>query len=288
MDSQMATPDVLKRLATVLLVLLLLMVAGLVLYPRFSLADVKKDRKKAAGLIAVEIARLQLRKIYVADFLDVSGTRTDKSCYFSSVFSTYLKEHAKNFEVLSRIDTQKFLGTAGISTANLRRPESLAKIGAATGADAILFGTLVLEKNHAALTFSLRDVSSGGELYQTQYQENVDSTFDGAFPAAAGPDGQLFYFPDFDGISSPKCVRCPPPEYTDAAKKARVTGTVLFSVIVTEQGKLKDARLIRSLEPSLERAAIDAMRKWSLNPAKDAAGNPVPVRVVIEVSFNLA
>ena len=264
-----------------------MMAVGIALFPRSCFGDAKKDRKKAAGLISGEITRLQVHKVYISDFLDPSGTRTDRGCFFSSVFSAYLKEQAKNFEILGRIETQKFLVRAGIPVANLHNLESLAKLSAATGADAILFGTLVLEKKHAALTLSLREVGNGRELYQTQYQESLDSTFEGAFPAATSPDGQFFYFPDLDGINEPKCIRCPLPGYTPAARKARVTGTVLFSVIVTEQGKFKDAWLVRSLEPSLEQAAIEAMRKWSLNPAKDTAGNPVPVRLVIEVSFSL-
>jgi TonB family protein len=275
-----------KRLSTLLLAPLLLITAEMVLFPFFSLGDVKKDRKNASRLIAGEIARLQLHKVYVSDFLDVSRAHTDKSCYFSSVFSTLLKDQAKNFEILSRIDTQKFLVTAGISPANLHNPESLGKLSAATGADAVLFGTLVLEKTHATLTLFLREAANGKELYQTQYRENLDSSFEALFPAAISPDGQFFYFAGFDGVSTPKCGYCPQPEYTDAARKAGIDGTGLFSVIFTEQGKLKDVRVVRSLDRTLDQAAIDAMQKWSANPAKDATGNPVPVRVLVEVSFH--
>jgi len=86
---------------------------------------VKKDRKNVSSRIAGEIARLPLHKIYVSDFLDVLDTRTDKGCYFSSVFSTLLKEQAKNFENLSRVDMQKFLVTGGLSATNLHNPNLL-------------------------------------------------------------------------------------------------------------------------------------------------------------------
>jgi TonB family protein len=276
-----------KRLATFLLPPLLMIITEMMLFPCFSSADVKKDRKNVSGLIADEIARLQLRKIYVSDFLDISETRTDRGCYFSSVFSELLKEKAKNFEVLSRIDTQKILTTVGISDANLHNPESLAKLSTAARVDAVLFGSLVLEKKHATLTLLLREAASGKELYQTQYHENLDPTFEALFPAATSPDGHFFYFAGFDGISTPKCVYCPQPQYNDAARKARISGTVLVSAIFTEQGKLRDVRVVRSLDPTLDQATIDTMQKWSANSAKDVSGNSVAVRVPVETTFHL-
>ncbi len=276
-----------KRLATFLLPPLLMIVTVMMLFPRFSRADVKKDRKNVSNLIAGEIARLQLHRIYVSDFSDISEARTDTGCYFSSVFSDLLKGKAKNFEVLSRIDTQKLLTTVGISDASLHNPESLAKLGAATGVDAVLFGTLVLEKKHATITLFLREVASGKELYQTQYRENLDPAFEALFPAVTSPDGHFFYFAGLDGISAPKCVYCPQPQYNDAARKARISGSVLVSAIFTEQGKLRDVRVVRSLDPTLDQATIDAMQKWSANPAKDASGNSVAVRVLVETTFHL-
>src|SRR4029077_550922 len=121
------------------------------------------------------------------DFLDISGARTDKGCYFSSAFATLLKDQGKSFEILNRIDTQKSLLNAGISAANLHTPESLAKLSTAAGVDAVLFGNLVLEKKHATLTLLLREAPSGKELYQTEYRENLDATFEGLFPAVSSP-----------------------------------------------------------------------------------------------------
>jgi TonB family protein len=274
-----------KRLATFLLPLMI--VTEVMLFPVFSRADVKKDRKNVSSLIAGEIVRLQLHKIYVSNFLDISEARTDRGCYFSSVFSDLLKEKAKNFEVLGRMDTQKFLTTSGISDASLHNPASLATLGAATGADVVLFGTLVLEKKHATLTLLLRETASGKELYQTQYRENLDPAFEALFPAVTSPDGCFFYFAGLDGISSPKCVYCPQPQYSDAARKARISGSVLVSAIFTEQGKLREVRVVRSLDPALDQATIDSMQKWSANPAKDASGNSVAVRVLVETAFRL-
>ena len=276
-----------KRLFAPLRTPILAMAVGLALFAAPGFGDVKRERKDASDRIAGEIARLQLHKVYVSDFLDVSGNRTDKGYYFATIFSNLLKDEAKNFEILSRMDTQKFLITAGMSAATLHDPESLAKLSAGTGADAVLFGTLEIEKTRARLTFSLRETASGRELYQTQYRESLDSHFESSFPAATSPDGQFFYFAGLDGTTSPKCVYCPQPEYSNAARKAGLEGIVALSAVFTEQGNLKDIRVVSSLDPTLDQAALDAMQKWKANPAKDSAGNPVPVRLLVEVNFHI-
>lgn len=276
-----------KRRCALLVTPLVMIVAGIALLPSFSLGDATKDRKNASGRIAGEISHIQLHKVYVSDFLDDSGMRGERGCYFSSVFSTFLKDQAKNFEILNRIETQKFLTTAGISASDLQKSESLAKLIAATGADAILFGTLTLKKGHAILALSLRETTKGRELYQTQYEERLTPFVEASFPATTSPDGQFFYFAGFDGISIPKCRSCPQPNYSDAARAARISGTVLLSAIFAEDGRLKDIRLVRSLDPALDAASVAAMQKWSVDPAKDPAGHPVPVRVPVETTFHL-
>jgi len=44
-------------------------------------------------------------------------------------------------------------------------------------------------------------------------------------------------------------------------REAKIEGTVSFSVIFTEQGKLKDIGVVRSLEITLDHAAIGSAPK---------------------------
>ncbi|HYU23122.1 MAG TPA: hypothetical protein VEM60_08260, partial [Candidatus Dormibacteraeota bacterium] len=78
-------------------------------------AGAKEQRKAVAARVASEIARHNLHKIYVADFLErlnsliSDAARTDKGCYFASVFSTNLSAEKSSFDVLNRIDAQRLL-----------------------------------------------------------------------------------------------------------------------------------------------------------------------------------
>ena len=44
---------------------------------------------------------------------------------------------------------------------------------------------------------------------------------------------------DVNGYSSPKCLRCPQPQFSEEAKDRRAQGTALFIVIIDENGRVK-------------------------------------------------
>ena len=87
-------------------------------------------------------------------------------------------------------------------------------------------------------------------------------------------------------VTAPRVIYAPDPEYTDKARKAKINGTVVVSLIVTADGRVRDVQVIKSLTPDLDRKAIEAFRKWKFNPAtKD--GQPVAVQIKAEASFKL-
>jgi TonB family protein len=252
-----------------------------------SQCSVDKDREAAAARLTQVIEQLQLHKIYVSDFLDSAGARTEKGCYFASVFSSNLTKQAKDFEVLNRITVQKLLDTAAISSGDIEKPETLSKIASTTGADAILFGVITFEKALISLDLSLREASTGKEIHRAQYQEHNSPDFEGSFPAASDTSGHVFYFSGLDGVSVPKCIYCPQPNYSPAARNRKVNGTLLISAHVSERGAVDDVRIIRSLDPDLDEAALRIIRTWKLQPARDLGGTVVPLYVPVEITFHL-
>jgi TonB family protein len=88
------------------------------------------------------------------------------------------------------------------------------------------------------------------------------------------------------GVSAPRAIYDPEPEYTDEARKAKMQGVVLLSVVIGADGRAHNVYVARSLGMGLDQKAIEAVNKWKFEPAmKD--GQPVPVFVNIEVNFRL-
>jgi TonB family protein len=91
-----------------------------------------------------------------------------------------------------------------------------------------------------------------------------------------------------DGVSMPRVLHKVNPEYTPAALRAKLEGTVLLQAVVRTHGVPSDISVLRSLDRrfGLDQQAVDALRQWRFAPGQ-RAGQPVPVLVQVEMNFSL-
>ena len=88
------------------------------------------------------------------------------------------------------------------------------------------------------------------------------------------------------GVSDPKVIYQPYPEYSEEARKAKFQGTCVLWLIVGPDGKPRDVQVRRTLGLGLDEKAMEAVRNWRFEPAyKD--GKPVAAQISVEVSFRL-
>jgi TonB family protein len=88
------------------------------------------------------------------------------------------------------------------------------------------------------------------------------------------------------GVSAPIPIYKPEPAYSEEARKAKYQGTVVLWIIVDAQGNVIDPKVVRPLGLGLDEKALETVRTWKFKPAL-RNGSPVPVRVIVEVSFRL-
>ncbi|HLX85218.1 MAG TPA: energy transducer TonB [Terriglobales bacterium] len=88
------------------------------------------------------------------------------------------------------------------------------------------------------------------------------------------------------GVSAPKEIYAPEPEYSEEARKVKHMGVVVLQLTVGPDGTPRDIRVVRTLGLGLDEKAIEAVKKWRFDPAKKD-GKPVAVSVNIEVNFHL-
>ncbi len=88
------------------------------------------------------------------------------------------------------------------------------------------------------------------------------------------------------GVSAPRALFAPDPEYSEEARKAKFQGTVVLWVVVGPDGRPHDIRVQRSLGMGLDEKAMDAVRTWKFDPARKD-GQPVAVQINVEVNFRL-
>lgn len=68
------------------------------------------------------------------------------------------------------------------------------------------------------------------------------------------------------------------------AQQAGIRGVVILEIVVGVDGTVTDAKVLRSILPSVDRAAIDAVKQWRYTPTP-LNGQPVPVIMTVTVAF---
>jgi protein TonB len=105
-----------------------------------------------------------------------------------------------------------------------------------------------------------------------------------------------------DGVAIPKVIYQVDPEFTKDAKKQKVTGIALVTLIVGTEGTPTNVHIVRSVADSLgkkhldrkhvtaaqslDQAAVEAVKKYKFTPAT-YHGEPVPVELNVEVNFQI-
>jgi protein TonB len=88
------------------------------------------------------------------------------------------------------------------------------------------------------------------------------------------------------GVSAPVVLYKVDPEYSEEARKAKYSGTVVLQLVVDATGRAQNIRVVRSLGLGLDEKAIEAVNKWKFRPGY-RNGQPVAVMATIEVNFRL-
>jgi TonB family protein len=90
-----------------------------------------------------------------------------------------------------------------------------------------------------------------------------------------------------NGVTPPKVQSRVEPQYTAAARLARImSGTVVMQVVIKKDGTVDVLRVVQGLGGGLTNSAVDAIKQWKFSPGQKD-GQAVDVALNIEVNFNL-
>lgn len=88
-------------------------------------------------------------------------------------------------------------------------------------------------------------------------------------------------------LSGPEPLVKVDPKYPPDMIREHVQGEVVLYAIIRKNGAVDSIRVMRSLEPELDRDAIDALAQWKFRPGT-RAGVPVDIEAVVHIPFNYA
>ena len=86
-------------------------------------------------------------------------------------------------------------------------------------------------------------------------------------------------------IAPPTKIKDVRPVYPAEALDARIQGVVIVEATIDREGRVSDAKVLRSI-PQLDEAALTAVRQWEFAPTL-LNGAPVPVIMTVTVNFTV-
>ena len=88
------------------------------------------------------------------------------------------------------------------------------------------------------------------------------------------------------GDTRPKLVHSVPPEFSTQARRQKIQGVVLVTLLVNQKGEPKDLQVERSLGYGLDEKALQAVSQYEFEPAM-RDGRPIAQKIAVEVNFRL-
>jgi TonB family protein len=215
----------------------------------------------------------------------------------TALAATPIRLHVQDHSRLKRLMSENSL-----ESKNIFDPGITTWLAEDLGAQALVLGKLERDAGNVKLSVTTYTVRDGRGIVGFEITLPLTDEMKGLIPdTIENESADKFVFPDkrciaigwppcggVNGHSSPKCLRCPQPQFSEEAKDRRAQGTALFIVIVDENGGVKDIRVVTTLPYGLTRQAVQAIQKWTFQPATAPNGKPVAVRQPIEVSFHLS
>ncbi len=85
---------------------------------------------------------------------------------------------------------------------------------------------------------------------------------------------------------APRALNQPAASYSEKARKKKLQGTVVLSIVVGTDGAAHDIKVTKSLGMGLDEEAVKSVQKWKFEPST-VEGKPVAVRIALQVDFRL-
>jgi TonB family protein len=144
------------------------------------------------------------------------------------------------------------------------------------------------KKNDAGKKSYFLRLRSGPERkYETQSQAPESAVLTVNETSWESPSGTAPQTDHVGGsVTAPVPLNSVEAQYTDKAGRERINGKCLIALVVDRQGMPQNIRMVKTLDPGLDQNAMEAVERYRFKPAM-RNGEPVPVRITVEVNFQI-
>lgn len=243
---------------------------------------------KLAAKIAEPLQKANATKIVVADLRGPDGQMHPVGRWLAQQLSKSIQNDFPGISVVARPpqdDATSGSGDSGDPSLDLAKQKDWAK---KLGANVIIMGSYAgVSKGIGVSLMAMNVPQSGPWLSQTNGLVPISDEITALSPdPIPSPKGGIARA-GIGGVSGPRCLYCPSPQYSSEARAAKLQGTVVLLTTITVDGRAIHISVVKSPGKGLDVKAIEALKDWKFEPGLDAEGKPVPTIVPIEVTFRL-
>lgn len=105
-------------------------------------------------------------------------------------------------------------------------------------------------------------------------------------PRSVRYSGPVFRVTGPGGVTAPRPIKTPDPEFSQEARAAKYQGTMTVSLVADASGAVRNVQIVKPLGMGLDEKAVESVSRWEFEPAKKN-GTPVAVQLMVEVQFHL-
>jgi TonB family protein len=248
-------------------------------------------------------------KILVIDFADPQAKASGVGVLLADRFADSLRKNTQGLVVLDRADYARATAE-DILTPEARADEQSARCYCRQlGADFAVEGMIDSSAGQLQLKLRVTRLTDWKRIFDGTASLPLRSELraDLSTPAVPSPippgsnkntwtnpdaplstvDAAAARTPSSTKASLPTCVYCPNAQFSDAAVYAKVQGTIFLDLLIDAAGRPANISVTRGLPCGLNSRAIEAVKQWRFNPARDPNGNPTPARQVVEITLHL-
>jgi len=256
-----------------------------------------------AMLTANKIHEVKLEeepRVLVVDFFrNSTGESSLLGTLLADRFSESLTAYSSGIHILDRKVLKDYLFENWTALEDFKSKEICLAVARQLGATGAILGTLT-EKN-GTVNLTLRLEGFGPAERQDDIFAWRDRTV--VFPLTEQLRSALYHpSPNYtrsadqipeepgvfragiNGVTQPKCIYCPNPDSSDAARTVKTQGTVILSVLATDEGQVAGIYVLKGAPFDLTAQAIKATRNWRMEPAQKD-GKRVSARSTVEIVF---
>jgi TonB family protein len=205
----------------------------------------------------------------------------------SNDFTSAFAKSAGDIRLLDRPSLVKALQEKSWMAIDLDDPPVFRSIAIASGADAVIQGTLKLDGKFVEFSLKAVNPSTEKKIAEVKTKILVPQGMDDSPDAPVQDPVTGVYLAGVGGVTAPTCKYCPEPEFSPESRQKHVwEAKNVFRLTVRPDGGPADIRLVTPAGYGLDENSAAALQRWQFSPARLPNGTAVSSRVDIEVSYH--